>query len=64
MATYEYNAVRGQAEGEEIVEWGYVVAPNESDATQKLRAQGLEPVSLKVLTGFRGIIKRFAADIK
>jgi len=64
MATFKYEAVVKSEAGEEHFERGYVVASSRAAAEQKIQANQLEPRRLHQLSGIKGFVKAFAADIK
>jgi len=64
MATFKYEAVVKSDAGEDNFEQGYVVAPSRAAAEQKIKANQLEPRRLHQITGIRGLLKAFSADIK
>lgn len=64
MATFEYEAVVKTDAGEDHFERGYVVAPSRTAAEQKLKDHQLEQRKLHQITGIRGLVKAFSADIK
>ena len=64
MATFKYEAVVKSEAGEENFEQGYVVAPSRAAAEEKIQAHQLEPRKLHQITGIKGFVKAFAADIK
>jgi len=64
MSTFEYEATVKSSNGEEVTEWGTVVAPSQSQAEEKLKQLGLVPVRMKVLRGIKSLVKSFTADVK
>jgi hypothetical protein len=68
MPTFEYEATvkstNNGKNGEEVTEWGTVVAPSQTGAEDKLRQLGLVPVRLTPLSGIKSFFKSFTADVK
>ncbi len=64
MPTFDYEATVKSNSGEEVTEWGTVVAPTQTEAEEKLKQLGLVPVNLRVLKGIKSLIKSFTADVK
>ena len=64
MPTFEYEATVKSNSGEEVTEWGTVVAPSQTTAEDKLKQLGLVPVNMKVLKGIKSLFKSFTADVK
>ena len=61
MSIYKYRVTLGR---EDIREEGTVVAKDEYEAKEKLRALDFRDVKLKKLTGFSAFVKQFMADVK
>ena len=64
MPTFEYEATVKSNSGEEVTEWGTVVAPSQTAAEDKLKQLGLVPTNMKVLRGIKSLLKSFTADVK
>ena len=64
MPTFEYEATVKSNGGEEVTEWGTVVAPSQTTAEDKLKQLGLVPIKMKVLKGIKSLLKSFTADVK
>jgi len=64
MSTFEYEAIVKSNSGEEVTEWGTVVAPSQTDAEEKLKQLGLMPAKMKALKGIKSLLKSFTADVK
>jgi type II secretory pathway component PulF len=64
MATFEYHAIRTDAEEEKSFCGGVVIAKSRQDAKAKLRELGLKATRLKKERGMMALLKWFDADIR
>lgn len=64
MPTYEYHAIRADADDEKSFVGGIVIARDRQDAKDKLRDKGLKATMLKRARGIMAVIKWLDADIR
>ena len=64
MPTFNYEARYTRGSGEQTTEWGTVVAKDEKEAEEKIVKRGMVLVSLRRISGLKGLLKSFAADIR
>lgn len=64
MPTYEYHAIRAEANEDKSFIGGIVIAKDRHDAKNKLREQGLKATMLKRARGIMAVIKWLDADIR
>ena len=64
MPTFEYEARYTRSSGEQTTEWGTVVARTEEEAKSKVTNRGMVVVSLRRVSGLKGLLKMFGADIR
>ena len=62
MSVYKYRIMLMR--GEEVTEEGTVIARDEEDAKKKLRALRYREVKLWKLTGLKGFLRQFSADVR
>ncbi|HPO12851.1 MAG TPA: hypothetical protein PLI09_05355 [Candidatus Hydrogenedentes bacterium] len=64
MPTYDYHAIRADADAEKSFVGGVVIARDRHDAKAKLREHGLKATMLKQAHGVMAVIKWLDADIR
>jgi type II secretory pathway component PulF len=62
VAVFQYSVTL--REREDMTETGTVVASSEEEARQKLAQLKIRNPRLKKLTGFKGLLKQFSADVR
>jgi len=64
MPAFEYEARVTQNDGEQVVEWGTVVAKTREEAKKKIVSRGWTTISLHRLKGLKGLLKALTPDVK